>query len=140
MKRFLITNPRFDGEAVLLYNEAGMLVKIDCTHTNMDAATMKHFKAAAPVSVMNLKEGFSNETVIAESSIEITFEQFWQKYDHKFNRQRAEKLWERLSKSDRLKAYFEMDKYNRYLQKNDTQAKLHPDTYLRNKAWLNNYK
>lgn len=140
MKRFLITNPRFDGEAVLLYNEAGLLVKIDCTQTNMDAATMKHFKAAAPVQVMNLKEAFSNETVVAESSIEITFEQFWQKYDHKFNRLRCENLWQRMSKSDKLKAYFELDKYNRYLQRHEGQAKLHPDTYLRSKAWLNDYK
>lgn len=139
MQRFLITSPRYTGEAILLYNGEGLLQKIDCTQTDMDAQTITHFKRAAPVTVDGLQAAFNAPTVIVESEIVITFENFWKKYDHKFNRDRCEKLWDKLSKTDKVLAYFGLDKYHKYLRKNPLQIKLHPDTYLRNKAWLNAY-
>ncbi len=140
MRRFLITSPRYNGEAVLIYNGEGLLQKIDCGQTDMDAETITHFKRAAPALFSNLQSAFTHPTVLVESEIIITFEMFWKKYDHKFNKERCEKLWNRMSKTDKILAYYGLDKYHRYLKKNPEQFKLHPDTYLRNKAWLNDYK
>lgn len=140
MQRFLITSPRYTGEAVLLYNGNGLLQKIDCSMTDMNAETITHFKRAAPALVKDLEAAFNAPTVIVASEIIITFEQFWKKYDHKFNKDRCEKLWDKLSKTDKVVAYYELDKYHKFLRKNPTQFKLHPDTYLRNKAWLNDYR
>ncbi len=140
MKRFLITSPRYEGEAVLYFNADGLLQKIDCSFTNMDAATIGHFKKAAPVNMDDLTKAFLHPTIVVESEYQISFDMFWKKYDHKFNRPRAEQLYNRLSKTEKVLAYFGLDKYHKYLRKNPLQAKLHPDTYLRNKAWLNDYK
>lgn len=140
MRRFLITSPRYTGEAVLLYNSIGMLQSIELGQTTMDAETISHFKRAVPVMVGGLQEAFTGTTVVVESAIVITFEQFWKKYDHKFNKDRAEKLWNRLSKTDMIEAYYGLDKYHKFLRKNSERIKLHPDTYLRNKAWLNDYR
>lgn len=139
MKRYLITSFKFSGEAELIYT-TGVLKKIDCSATDMDARTMHHFKTAVPVTTEGLKTAFSADTVIIESDIEIHFNEFWIKYNYKFNKDRCEKRWERLSKSDRVLAFFGLDNYHRYLRKKDTQFKMHPDTYLRNRAWENDYR
>ena len=140
MKRYLITNPRYNGEAMLLYNPDGLLQKIDLSQTDMSAITITAFKKSVPAVSTELQTAFSEETVIVESDVVITFEQFWAKYDHKFNKTRCNQLWDRLNKTDKILAFFALDKYNKYLRKHPTQAKLHPDTYIRNKAWLNDYK
>ena len=140
MKKYLITNPRFTGEAIIYYNETGLLEMVDLKETDMDYNTRNHFKNSLPVLEANLSTSFSASTIVVQSDIVITFEQFWKKYDYKFHKDRAEQLWGRLSKSNQVLAYYAVDKYAKFLRKNPTQSKLHPDTFLRNKAWLNDYK
>lgn len=140
MRRFLITNPRYTGEAVLLYNTDDVLQRIDISMTDMSPETIAHFKRAVPVQLSGLEAAFKAPTVVVESEVVITFEQFWKKYDHKFNKDRCEKLWDKMSKTDKIRAYYELDRYHKFLRKNPEHFKLHPDTYLRNKAWLNDYK
>lgn len=140
MKQFLITNPRYTGEAILLYNESGVLFRIDTGETDMQPDVIAHFKYKVPVLVDGLKTAFSAETNVVEKALVVSFEAFWKKYDHKFNRDRCEALWKRMSKSDQVLSYYKLDLYHRYLRKNATQIKMHPDTYLRNKAWLNDYR
>lgn len=140
MKRFLLTNPRYTGEAVLLYNEHGHLQRIDYSQTNMTLGMIAAFKMSVPPHVDHLSESFTAETIIVESDIVITFEQFWKKYDHKYNKDRCEQLWNRLSKTHKILAFTNLDRYHKFLRKNPGHLKLHPDTYLRSKAWENDYK
>jgi hypothetical protein len=139
MKQFLITNPAFSGEAIAIYNNDGLLIKFDVSDTNMSAAFVTHFKRAVPAQQLELRAAFKPDTVIVENEVVVPFEQFWLKYDHKYNKDRTETLWKRLSKTDQVLAFFALARYFKYLRKHPTQAKLHPDTYLRNKAWLNEY-
>ncbi len=139
MKRYLITNPRFNGEVVAIFND-GVLQKLDFAATSMKAPAISVFKNSMPVFEVELQKKFGADTNIIESDFNITFQQFWKKYDHKFNANRCEALWDKMSKADKILAYFGLDKYHRYLYKNIGMIKLHPDTYLRNKAWLNEYK
>lgn len=140
MNRYIITSPRFTGHAELIYDQTGKLIKIDCSLANMEPAIMKHFKSAVPVEEFNLKHSFTSETTIVHSKYRVTFEEFWKKYNYKFNRLRTEKLWNGLSGNDQVNAFFELDKYHRFLSKNPGHFKLHPDTYLRNRSWENEYK
>lgn len=139
MKQFLITNAAFTGEAVAIYNNDGLLIKFDVSDTNMNAAFVSHFKKAVPACQADLRAAFKPDTVIVENEVVVLFEQFWLKYDHKYNKDRSAALWERLSKTEKILAYYGLPKYFKHLRKHPTQAKLHPDTYLRNKAWLNEY-
>jgi len=140
MKQYLVTNPSYTGEAILLYNGTGLLQKIDLTQTDMDANTVARFKRAVPATSDLLAQSFSEQTTIVASELIVAFEEFWLKYDHKYNKARCEAIWERLTKSEKIQAFYSLDKYFKYLRKHSTQAKLHPDSYLRNKAWLNDYK
>ena len=139
MKQFHITNTAFTGEAIATYNADGLLIKFDVSQTDMNERLVTYFKQQLPANVINLQSAFKKDTVIVESEVVISFEQFWQKYDYKFHKDRAEQLYKRLSKTNQILAFFGLDKYHKYLRKNPTQAKLHPDTYLRNKAWENEY-
>ncbi|MEQ1554088.1 MAG: hypothetical protein ABL929_07915 [Ferruginibacter sp.] len=140
MKRYLITNARYEGEVVLVYNTDGILQKIDFANTNMTVAAIAKFKDYIPAQECDLKKAFSSETIIVKNDFVILFETFWQKYNHKFNKDRCEKLWQKMSNADKVLAYFGLDKYHRFLRKNVGHLKLHPDTYLRNRAWENDYK
>lgn len=70
---------------------------------------------------------------VVEQFKEVTFEDFYQKYNHKFNRQRAEKLWYKLSKADQLMAYKYISRYYARMAKGVNPK--YPDTYLNNKPW-----
>ena len=117
-----------------------MLQVIDCSQTSMNDKMIVYFKNQAPVFKAGLQTSFSPTTIIVESEMAISFEMFWKKYDHKFHKERSEKIWDRLSKTNKILAFYGLDKYHKYLHKNSTQAKMHPDTYLRSHAWLNDYK
>jgi hypothetical protein len=142
MRKFLITSPKFTGAAELLYNESGTLCKIDCTNTNMDEQVMQHFKQCCPVIVHRLinNSPFSSNTTVVEGDFEVNFQMFWDAYRNKVNRLRAEKLWNQLSKTEQVEAYYGISRYDKFLHRNDWRTKADPDTYLRNKYWQNEYK
>src|SRR4051812_23885386 len=105
MQRFIITNPsKFTGQAELIYNAAGVLCKIDCTDTNMDADTIGAFKRACSPRVETLYSVFGESTQILKADIVIAFEMFWKKYCKKINKIRTLSLWNKLSQTDQVLA------------------------------------
>jgi len=140
MKKYLLTSPAYTGEAELTYNNENVLQIIDCSNTNMTVVMIDFFKKQAPVIDENIKGCFSNKTVIVSTEININFEQFWIKYDYKVHKERAAQLFERLSKTNKVLAFYGLDAYHKMLRFKPGQDKQHPDTYLRTKGWLNEYK
>lgn len=140
MKRYLITNPRYSGAAEIVYNQHGLLQKIDVSNTSMDEFVLGFFKKSVPVQLANITEAFGPATTIVESDVEVTFEMFWVAYRKKINRLRSESLWKKISKTEQVQAYYAIAIYDKYLQKNDWRNKADPDTFLRNKYYQNEYK
>lgn len=140
MRRFLITSPKFTGQAEVIYNDAEVLCKIDCSDTNMNAATVFHFKNAVGSTVSDMATRFSKETVIIEAEFEVSFDMFWKKYDKKINKARCIQLWGKMNKTMHVLAYFGIAPYDKYLHKTGFRGKADPETYLRNKYWENEYK
>lgn len=140
MKRFLITSPKFHGQAELLYTDAGVLCKIDVTDTNMGAQTVHQFKASVPAHTDMLGVAFSNLTTIVEAEYEVSFEMFWKKYNEKRNKKRCLILWSKLNKVQQVQAFFGVEAYFKYLKENGWRNKADPDTYLRGEYWENEYK
>ncbi len=139
MKRYLITNPNFNGAAELIYTEAGILQKIDVSNTSMGISLINFFKKAAPVDESGLASSFGKETVIVPAEFEVTFDMFWAEYDNKINRKRCLPVWDKLNKAQQVKAFYGVKKYNRHLR--DTGFnKLNPENYLKNETWENEYK
>lgn len=70
---------------------------------------------------------------------DLSFETFWAVYSVKQKRTVAEKLWEKLSKKDKIEALKAIPRYNNWLaHKNGIQKQL-PDTFLRQQRWLDNF-
>lgn len=142
MRRFIITSVKFSGEAEIFYDDKGTLCKIDAMPTNMSKETIDAFKRAVPACIDTLLQGktFSTGTTIIEADYEITFDMFWRQYNKKINKVRCILLFGKLNKTEQIKAFVGIKEYDRYLKKEIWRSKADPETYLRNKYWLNEYK
>jgi hypothetical protein len=141
MKRFIISSDKFTGSAELLYNDKGMLIKIDMTQAQMDEHTTMHFKRSVPHTLALLMDNnwCSPGTTTVEAEYEVDFEMFWEKYDHKINKKRCIPLWDKLTKPQQVAAYYGIYRYQRYLQRTG-QYKRNPENYLKDEMWNNDYK
>lgn len=139
MKRYHITSDKFAGYVELTYNE-GTLAYINFVNAEMTMEIAKMFLRATSWRQENVAGGFSDNTRIVESDVEITFDMFWKQYAKKINKARAIKLWDKLSVSDRAGAYVGIRLYNKYLFANKWRTKADPETYLRNRYWENEYE
>jgi hypothetical protein len=141
MRRFLITSPSFTGEAELVYNTNETLIWIDMSKTNMAANLVTAFKNKVPANVQQLAAAFADTmATVVEADYEVSFEMLWLKYDKKINRKRCEPLWNKLSKTEQVRAFNGIDAYNKFLKREGWRSKADPETYLRNQYWLNEYK
>ena len=140
MRRFVITSPKYTGQAEVVYNAIGVLDKIDVSATNMNAPTVDAFKRCVSPLVETLSERFTADTIIIEADFEVSFEMFWKKYNKKINKFRCIKIWDKMEKTMQVKAYFGIDAYHKYLKHESWRSKADPETYLRNQYWDNEYK
>ena len=140
MKKYLIQSDRYTGSVEVLYNN-GLIIMLDFSKTNMvKPAMLEAFKKQVAVEEQYLPNSFVTDVKILPADVEISFTMFWQKYNHKINKLRATKLWDSLSLAEQVEAYLGIQKYFAYLRKNDWRGLADPDTYLRNKYWINEYK
>ncbi len=139
MQLFKITNPNFTGEIEVLYN--GKLVKFDCTNAQIDEETISAFKRAIPtnINVFIKGEWCSKYTTVVEAEYIVSFDMFWRAYDKKINKARAMPIFEKLTKTEQVKAYMGIKAYDKYLTKEKWRTKADPENYLRNKTWENEY-
>ncbi len=142
MKRFIVTSPSWTGEAEIVYNEVGKLVRLsfeNCTIPEHDRV-VHNFKMITPVSMDKLQEAFAPTTAtVVEADFEVNFDMFWKAYNHKINKLRAVAIWGKLSKTDQVKAYYGIAIYDKFLKKESWRKKADPETYLRNKMYDNEY-
>ena len=135
MTRFLITNTdKFTGQAELVYNSRGTLCIIDCSNTDMDEQVMQLFKQAAPVSIHRLGAAFTHPTVIVQSNYQVTFEKFYTDYPIKRNRYKAERVWAKLTETERVEAWHSLTDYIKYLSRSGCFPML-ADSYLTRKEF-----
>ena len=142
MKRFIVTSPSWTGEAEIVYNEAGKLVRISYEGSNIHEldGISEAFKRMVPVFIADLKAVFEQtKATVVEADFEVNFDMFWKAYNLKHNKIRAVNLWNKLSKTDQVKAYFGVPIYDKFLKKEKWRSKADPETYLRNKMYDNEY-
>lgn len=137
MRRFFITSAKFTGQAELLYTASGILSCIDATNTNMDEETIKAFKRAVPANIAGLAagEGFSADTVIVEADFEVDFNLFWKDYPLHRNRYKAEQLFNKMAKTEQVKAYHNLKLYKDYCRQREWYTPMMADKYLRSREY-----
>jgi hypothetical protein len=141
MRRFLATSEKFNGHAELIYDEQEMICCVDMRNSNMNWDQRFFLLKNTPQTIANLNEYVKMTSLtIVEVDFEVTFDMFWEKYNRKINKGRCISLWSKLNKVDQVKAFFGIDKYEKFLKKEHWRPKADPETYLRNQYWLNEYK
>ena len=142
MRLFKITNPKFQGEVDVLYND-NSLSKIDFANARMNFDVQQSLKTKIPVTLEAFSTGTwcGNDTTIVEANYEILFKDFWVAYDKKINKIRAENIWDKLTPTKKIKALIGVKPYDKFLKKEQWgRAKADPENYLRNEMWENEYK
>jgi hypothetical protein len=77
---------------------------------------------------------------MVEEKVEITFDMFYEPYPNKRNRDRAEKYWNSMTKTDKINAYMGVFKFKNYCAKEGWYNPPLPERYLKDAYWNDNYK
>lgn len=140
MNKYIITSPHFAGQVEVTYME-GELSVLDFRQSSIKGSHKKSFKDKIATNEEGLGGCFEKSSVeILKGEVEITIEMFWDKYKKKVNIKRCRPLWDRLSPTQKVKAFIGIDKYFRHLAKtNSLQYKIDPENYLRDERWEDEY-
>lgn len=140
MKKYLLSGTKFQGEVEVVY--AGEILTVDFSRTDMPAPQRNWILMRIPAHESKFPEFAAQfpQLQVINADIEVEFENWWKLYDVKVNKERVLGLWNKLTQSERVAAWLGTHKYNRFLEKNKWRSKLNADTFLRTKAWTNEYK
>lgn len=97
-------------------------------------------KAPAPLRLPKTEADIKTWANIKEFTItkgepDLSFENFWNTYNNKAKKLKAEQIWNKLSNDDKFNAITFIKRYDNWLRLKGT-AKALPDTYLNQKRWL----
>lgn len=142
MNKYIITSPKFSGEINVLYGLDNKLLFIDFMKCDLTEEQIEFFKSKLSVVYSDkFMEPFGNaKLTVMEQGYKVTFDQFWSRYNHKINRIRAEKAWNKLSEADHVNAFFKYPLYERHLALYPWKTKANPETYLKDRYWESEWK
>ncbi|HPI31111.1 MAG TPA: hypothetical protein PLS26_11350 [Bacteroidales bacterium] len=139
MKHYQLTSNAFDGAVDLFFDDAGMLMKFDMTGASLSKKQQEWILRDMYPELNELKRQLSESGTakITEVTTEVTFEMFWDRYDDKINssRKRTLQKWNRMTKTDQLRAYTYINRYLNNLPSGT--RKKYAETYLNSELWNN---
>lgn len=97
-------------------------------------------KCPAPLRIPIIENDMKTWMAIKQFTVtkgepDLSFDNFWQTYNNKAKKLKAEQLWNKLSNDDKFNAIAFIKRYDNWLRLKGT-AKALPDTYLNQKRWL----
>lgn len=131
MKKFILTSPKFSGQVTFGYNGDGHLVFFN--NEIPEPAVIIWMKRYLPLSETELVEFKSKvHATVVEVPEDLTFDRFWNLYDKKINRKRAEPLFEKLAEADKMQAIMRIKAYQEYCHYK-RRGIADPEKYLRDR-------
>lgn len=89
-----------------------------------------------PIKIADIKNWTSiKEFTVTKGEPDLSFDNFWNTYSNKSKKTVAEALYKKLSNDDKFNAIVFIKRFDNWLRLKGT-AKPLPDTYLRQKRWL----
>lgn len=141
MNLYYISSPGFTGNAEVLYDAEGRLIRFDVSKTNMNLNQVNSFKQRVSEFEEWLTNSFHGTKVtIVQGTYEVPFVDFWLTYNKKINKARCIALWEKMSAADKVAALQGILAYDAFLLTQPGRKKLDPENYLRLRAWENEYQ
>lgn len=139
--KYIITFPT--GRAVAGYNDAGILVFWQVEKELSDTEYKAVYTGMLPVreeAVRSLNQRTKGKVVVSKMVEDTSFEAFWNGYDYKVGKKdRAIKLWNALTHSEKVLALQGVKKYNRWIAGRSIE-KSYPETFLSQRRWENEFK
>lgn len=137
MKTFAFTSLSFTGEILYTYDDSDHLVKLEISadlSREQHEWILKHIPASAS-GLHFISQKVKNSNIV-ELMQDISFDQFWNKYDEKLRSSKKKSMvkWNKLSQADRNKAFYFISTYNRNRGSAD---KKYAETYLNAELWNN---
>ena len=128
---------------VFKYDLNGLLLEFKLQEGTLDnkQVTWLFHKDRFPYSEKRIKGWSSIKNLNVQiGEPDLSFEAFYNAYGNKVQKIRTEKLWNKLSKKDKMAAIAGIRSYNNWLRRQNGIAKAQPDTYLRNRRWEDDFK
>lgn len=76
---------------------------------------------------------------VSKGEVDLSFDRFWNTYALKSKKLVCEVLWKKLKDEDKFNAIAGIKRYDNWLRQQGGIAKQLPDTYLRQKRWLDEF-
>lgn len=135
--KYILTSEQFAGELVLEYNLDDVLVRFE-NQATLSEVQLVWLSANFPLTV-DAANALLQRTGLRATVVpaDLSFEVFWDAYDHKAysNRKLCLKLWNKLSHAERIAVLLDIPKYENRLLKQPGVAKKYAETYLRSEVW-----
>jgi hypothetical protein len=137
MKRYSLTSDAFEGEVIFVFNDLNLLESFDTSGAKLSEKQQVFILRELPRELAEIKKviGSSVSAKLTEVTQDITFEQFWKRYDPPAlskKKKRALPRWNRMSQSERNKAFYYIPKYESKMR---GEAKMYAETYLNSEIW-----
>lgn len=137
--QYSITSTLWQGEIIATYNSNQLLMSINLQNAELTENQHIWFLQHMPRDLAALQRYVdANKTLtLTQIETEVTFEDFWNKYDEKTrsSKKKAQLRWNRLSKHDQVCAYRYIDKYFQNMP--SWQSKKLAESYLSSELWNN---
>jgi hypothetical protein len=133
---YSFTHPAIEGEITFEYQH-GLLVKYSLNGSMHPKALLLMFQTF-PFNEEQINT-FSKTGKVKEVPPDLSFETFWNKYNHKVagsNRSLVQKIWNALPDKDKHAAFAYLPKYDGFLKISNTPKK-YAETYLRSRLFDN---
>lgn len=120
------------------YNLKGILIYFNVMEGDLSEKQEKflYLDGKFPWRETQIKEWaklYKHATVEVGES-DLSFENFWKRYDLKVKREASEKAWIKLADTDKIKCFLRLKKYNQNLARTN-QAKAHLVTWINQKRY-----
>lgn len=150
MHKYLLDFKELPGdELTISYNAAGRLIKIDATAApSISVKQINFLKHHIPGELTDplaqftqLIEVCMGKIGITQSEFDVDFNTFWEAYNYKRHKIPAQKLYEKLSYSDKLKCITSIADYDKYRSRLKWNLeKMLPDTYISKREFETEWK
>jgi hypothetical protein len=129
------------GHIELLYDNNGLLRKIDFNGVEMSQEAIKWVKGKAAPCVEDVFRAFEGSgATIEEGEFTVTFADFRREYPYTRNAHLAEKYWPTMTSANQYRAFVEAQEYRKYCDRNTWYKPKMADKWLKEEQYKNNWK
>jgi hypothetical protein len=139
MRTFILTHQQFEGDIEFGFDDRGFISSMHI-RAELIEKTLYWITTHYPLTTADLIAYEAKMFAIQEIPVDLSFDAFWKVWPEvKGNRARAEKVWGRMTESDRALALRVMPAYMRYIAKNTFKNPKWPDRWLSEQCYKNDY-